>query len=84
VNPTSYARSAVNRVLQAIERRCYLERLNELRKFNGSLSGLLAELRGGSNPGVDVIYFDPPYNTGSDAFSYNDNRCKPTALGVDM
>ena len=33
---------------------------------------LLTDFRGGPVTGVDVIYFDPPYNTGSDAFSYND------------
>jgi adenine-specific DNA-methyltransferase len=37
------------------------------------MTSLLAELRGGRDKGVDVIYLDPPYNTGSDTFSYNDN-----------
>jgi len=37
------------------------------------LTSLLAEFRGGRNRGVDVVYLDPPYNTGSDVFSYNDD-----------
>lgn len=34
---------------------------------------LLCEFRGGTNRGVDIIYLDPPYNTGEDVFSYNDD-----------
>ena len=37
------------------------------------MTSLLAEFRGGRNKGIDVIYFDPPYNTGNDVFSYNDD-----------
>lgn len=37
------------------------------------MSSLLTEFRGGPNRGVDVIYMDPPYNTGSDVFAYNDS-----------
>ncbi|MGI4789340.1 MAG: site-specific DNA-methyltransferase [Janthinobacterium lividum] len=37
------------------------------------MTSLLAEFRGGRSKGVDVIYLDPPYNTGSDVFSYNDD-----------
>lgn len=45
------------------------------------MTSLLAEFRGGRNKGVDVIYFDSPYNTGSDMFSYNDDyRFTPTEV----
>jgi adenine-specific DNA-methyltransferase len=37
------------------------------------MTSLLAEFRGGRSKGVDVIYLDPPYNTGNDVFSYNDD-----------
>jgi adenine-specific DNA-methyltransferase len=37
------------------------------------MRSLLTEYRGGPKTGFDVIYFDPPYNTGSDTFAYNDN-----------
>ena len=37
------------------------------------MTSLLTEFRGGPTRGVDVIYLDPPYNTGEDVFSYNDN-----------
>ena len=37
------------------------------------MTSLLTEFRGGPNKGIDVIYIDPPYNTGEDVFSYNDN-----------
>lgn len=37
------------------------------------MTSLLTEFRGGENKGVDIIYIDPPYNTGEDVFSYNDN-----------
>lgn len=37
------------------------------------MRSLLSEFRGGPKTGFDVIYMDPPYNTGSDAFIYNDN-----------
>ena len=37
------------------------------------MTSLLTELRGGRDRGVDVIYLDPPYNTGNDVFSYNDD-----------
>lgn len=37
------------------------------------MTSLLTEFRGGRNKGVDVIYFDSPYNTGNDVFSYNDD-----------
>ena len=37
------------------------------------MTTLLAEFRGGRSKGVDVIYLDPPYNTGGDTFSYNDD-----------
>ena len=35
-----------------------------------ALATLLEKFRGG---GVKCIYIDPPYNTGSDSFNYNDN-----------
>lgn len=37
------------------------------------MRSLLTDFRGGPNSGFDVIYMDPPYNTGSDTFIYNDN-----------
>ena len=37
------------------------------------MRSLLTEFRGGPKTGFDVIYVDPPYNTGKDAFIYNDN-----------
>lgn len=37
------------------------------------MTSLLSEFRGGANKGVDVIYIDPPYNTGEDVFSYSDD-----------
>jgi len=37
------------------------------------MTSLLAEFRGGPNRGFDVIYLDPPYNTGGDVFPYNDD-----------
>ncbi len=37
------------------------------------MASLLTEFRGGPSRGVDVVYFDPPYNTGQDIFAYNDN-----------
>ncbi|MBF8965460.1 hypothetical protein I0P70_19580 [Pontibacter sp. FD36] len=37
------------------------------------MRSLLSEFRGGPNTGFDVIYVDPPYNTGKDTFVYNDN-----------
>lgn len=37
------------------------------------MASLLTEFRGGAQRGVDVVYFDPPYNTGQDIFSYNDD-----------
>jgi adenine-specific DNA-methyltransferase len=37
------------------------------------MTSLLSEFRGGANKGVDVIYVDPPYNTGEDVFSYSDD-----------
>lgn len=37
------------------------------------MRSLLTEFRGGPRTGFDVIYVDPPYNTGSDTFIYNDN-----------
>lgn len=37
------------------------------------MTSLLTEFRGGPNKGIDVIYIDPPYNTGEDVFSYNDD-----------
>ncbi len=37
------------------------------------MTSLLTEFRGGPNRGIDVVYFDPPYNTGQDIFSYADN-----------
>ncbi len=36
------------------------------------MTSLLTEFRGGPNRGIDVVYFDPPYNTGQDIFSYSD------------
>jgi adenine-specific DNA-methyltransferase len=36
------------------------------------MASLLTEFRGGPTRGVDVIYLDPPYNTGEDVFAYND------------
>lgn len=37
------------------------------------MRSLLSEFRGGPNTGFDVVYIDPPYNTGKDTFMYNDN-----------
>lgn len=37
------------------------------------MRSLLTEFRGGLKTGFDVIYMDPPYNTGKDTFIYNDN-----------
>lgn len=37
------------------------------------MTSLLTDFRGGQNRGVDVVYLDPPYNTGNDVFSYNDD-----------
>src|ERR1700692_2027259 len=37
------------------------------------MTSLLMDFRCGPTRGVDVIYIDPPYNTGEDVFSYNDN-----------
>jgi len=37
------------------------------------MRSLLGDFRGGSKTGFDVIYIDPPYNTGKDTFLYNDN-----------
>ncbi|HEV7906373.1 MAG TPA: DNA methyltransferase [Pyrinomonadaceae bacterium] len=37
------------------------------------MRSLLTEFRGGPKTGFDVIYVDPPYNTGKDTFLYNDN-----------
>ncbi len=37
------------------------------------MRSLLTEFRGGPKTGFDVIYIDPPYNTGNDTFIYNDN-----------
>ncbi|WP_321907449.1 site-specific DNA-methyltransferase [Paraburkholderia sp. J11-2] len=37
------------------------------------MRSLLTEFRGGPRTGFDVIYMDPPYNTGKDTFIYNDN-----------
>ena len=37
------------------------------------MRSLLTEFRGGPQTGFDVIYIDPPYNTGKDTFIYNDN-----------
>jgi adenine-specific DNA-methyltransferase len=37
------------------------------------MRSLLSEFRGGPKTGFDVIYIDPPYNTGKDTFAYNDN-----------
>jgi adenine-specific DNA-methyltransferase len=37
------------------------------------MTSLLTEFRGGPNRGIDVVYMDPPYNTGEDVFSYTDD-----------
>ncbi len=37
------------------------------------MASLVTDFRGGPGRGVDVVYLDPPYNTGSDVFTYNDN-----------
>lgn len=37
------------------------------------MRSLLSEFRGGPKTGFDVVYIDPPYNTGKDTFMYNDN-----------
>ncbi|MBJ6107700.1 hypothetical protein JAO73_01660 [Hymenobacter sp. BT523] len=37
------------------------------------MRSLLSEFRGGPKSGIDVVYMDPPYNTGKDTFAYNDN-----------
>lgn len=38
-----------------------------------TMRSLLTEFRGGPKTGFDVVYLDPPYNTGKDTFVYNDN-----------
>lgn len=37
------------------------------------MTSLLTDFRGGPTRGFDVIYMDPPYNTGEDVFSYSDD-----------
>ncbi|MCD0175521.1 site-specific DNA-methyltransferase [Deinococcus sp. 14RED07] len=37
------------------------------------MRSLLTDFRGGERSGFDVIYIDPPYNTGKDIFAYNDS-----------
>ena len=37
------------------------------------MTSLLTNFRGGPTRGFDIIYMDPPYNTGEDVFSYNDD-----------
>lgn len=37
------------------------------------MTSLLTDFRGGPSRGFDIIYMDPPYNTGTDVFSFNDN-----------
>ncbi len=37
------------------------------------MASLLTEFKGGRDNGADIIYLDPPYNTGSDTFAYNDD-----------
>lgn len=37
------------------------------------MRSLLTEFRGGPKTGFDIIYLDPPYNTGNDTFIYNDS-----------
>lgn len=37
------------------------------------MTSLLTDFRGGPTRGFDIIYMDPPYNTGEDVFSYNDD-----------
>lgn len=37
------------------------------------MHSLLSDHRGGPQRGFDVIYLDPPYNTGDDVFAYNDD-----------
>lgn len=37
------------------------------------MTSLLTDFRGGPTRGFDVIYMDPPYNTGEDVFAYNDD-----------
>ena len=39
----------------------------------GAMQSLLTDFRGGPNKGFDIVYMDPPYNTGEDTFSYNDD-----------
>ncbi len=39
----------------------------------GAMQSLLTDFRGGPNKGFDVVYMDPPYNTGEDTFSYDDD-----------
>jgi adenine-specific DNA-methyltransferase len=36
------------------------------------MQSLLTDFRGGPTKGFDIIYMDPPYNTGQDIFSYSD------------
>lgn len=51
------------------------------------MTSLLTDFRGGASRGFDVIYMDPPYNTGSDVFAYNDdyglNKSEVRALRRD-
>lgn len=37
------------------------------------MTSLLTDYRGGPNKGIDIIYFDGPYNTGEDIFSFLDD-----------
>ena len=45
----------------------------------GVMTSLLTDFRGGPNKGFDVIYMDPPYNTGNDVFSFNDDYSLSTS-----
>ena len=45
------------------------------------MASLLTDFKGGRDRGVDIVYLDPPYNTGSDTFAYNDDyRFTPAEL----
>lgn len=37
------------------------------------MASLMTDFKGGRDRGIDIIYLDPPYNTGSDTFAYNDD-----------
>lgn len=63
--------------LEPVEAESFQPDQGEHRIINGDnlavMTSLLTDFRGGPNRGIDVIYFDGPYNTGEDVFSFNDD-----------